>query len=297
MNLHQKAQELLPLYVSAGLDEDQRRMVARHLEACAECRADLGLWEVAADEVSQSSRVMEAPPQVIERALESIHALRSNRRSPLLRGRQLLLAQVPLVRRDIWPASAGVMAIGFVCAILLKSEAAIQLVAPLLAAACIAVVYGRENDPAVELALSTPTSPWQILLARLALVFGYNLILALAASLALLPVLPGSLLGNLILGWLGPMTFLSAVALAFSLWLSNDGAIAVTYLAWIGSWVAGSLLNDPKGPFDPAPFLPLLSLYHQLWSSPNLLLILSVPVLLLALWSVKNQERSLPRLA
>jgi hypothetical protein len=200
------------------------------------------------------------------------------------------------VQRDIWPASAGIMAIGLVCAFLLKSEAAIQILAPLLAAACIAVAYGRENDPAVELALTTPTSPWQILLARLALVFGYNLVLALAASLALLPVLPGSLLGSLILGWLGPMTFLSTVALAFSLWLGNDGAIAVTYLAWIGNWIAGSLLSDPKAPFDPAPFLPLLSLYQQLWSSPILLLLLSLPFLLLALWSVKNQERSLPRL-
>jgi hypothetical protein len=102
------------------------------------------------------------------------------------------------------------------------------------------------------MALATPTSPWQILVARLALVFGYNLVLALAASLALLPVLPGSLLGSLILGWLGPMTFLSAVALAFSFWLGNDGTIAVTYPAWIGKWIAGSLLNDPKAPLSGA---------------------------------------------
>jgi anti-sigma factor RsiW len=46
MNNHRRAQELLPQYVSAGLDEAHSRIVAQHLEVCAECQADLALWEV-----------------------------------------------------------------------------------------------------------------------------------------------------------------------------------------------------------------------------------------------------------
>ena len=59
----------------------------------------------------------------------------------------------------------------------------------MIAAACVSFIYGPENDLAYELALSTPTSPRTILLARLALVFGYNLGLVPIATLGLQPAL------------------------------------------------------------------------------------------------------------
>jgi hypothetical protein len=253
------------------------------------------LWQDVAGEIQETNEFVQLPAAVFPRALSQIRT--TNRRSPILQAVQLILVQIPLVRSEIWPASAAVMAIGFAIAVLLQNAAAIQVIAPFVAAGCIAMIYGQENDPALELALATPTSPWQILVARLAIVFGYNLVLAGIASLALLPVLPGTLLSSLILGWLGPMTFLSAAALAFSLWLGNDAGILITSLAWVGKLVAAGLLGHPDRPLFTTVTWEVLMAYQRFWASPMLLLLLALAFFILALWTVHNQERSLPRYA
>jgi hypothetical protein len=104
---------------------------------------------------------------------------------------QLVASQVPLVRREIWPASTVVMAIGAAVSLTTAGRVgatpgtALALLAPLAAALGIAMIYGEENDPALELALTSPTSPRLIVLARLVLVLAWDLGLAIAASLAL----------------------------------------------------------------------------------------------------------------
>ncbi|HPL30514.1 MAG TPA: zf-HC2 domain-containing protein, partial [Anaerolineae bacterium] len=205
--------ELLPLYAAGTLGEDERRAVATHLAACADCRAELALWQQVGGAVVAEDRALRAPsPALVEGAL-----LRARRRSlaehlaglqrpvgwpPVTRAWALLGAQVPLVRREIWPASALVMAIGCVVAILQGGSQAgffIQALAPLVAAAGLAMIYGPENDPSLELALATPTSPRQVLLARLVVVFGYDLALGLMATAGLVTVVPPALLGSVVL--------------------------------------------------------------------------------------------------
>ena len=116
--------------------------------------------------------------------------------APLLRATSLLHAQAYLVRREMWPASAIIMAISTVVTYLFGKTEVIYFIAPLVAAASLAAIYGPEHDPASELTLATPTSPWKVLLARLTLVHAYNLLLALAASLFLLLLIPPELLGR-----------------------------------------------------------------------------------------------------
>jgi hypothetical protein len=293
MSEHARINDLLPLYISGGLDEAARRAVEAHLPHCRVCRADLLLWQAVEEEVTAAPGA--TPPAVVERALLDIRTAEragSRWRRPARRAWQILRSQVGLVRRDIWPASAAVMALGYITAVLVGEVRVIGALAPMLAAGSIAAIYGAENDPALELALATPTSPRQILLARMALVFGYNLILALAATLALLPMVPAAMLGGLILGWLAPMAFLSALALTLSLVVGTGSAITVVYVAWLARPLVVSL-PETLSPAMAGVRLALAG-YTRLWASPALLLALAAILLAIALWRVGRQENSRP---
>jgi len=290
MNQHQKVNDLLPLYVSGSLDETRRRIVESHLPVCAECRAGLDLWQGVSEEVVLINRKLAAPPDLAARALRQIGARRS--RPPFYRRAwQLLLSQVPLMRREIWPASAAILALGLAIVFLVDFPVnVIPYLAPLVAAAGLAVIYSPEHDPAYELARSTPTSPRQILLARMTLVFGYNLLLTVIASLILLPFTPGQILGGLIVDWLAPMTFLSSAALLLSLLIGSGNAISVTYLAWLAKIFSDATAPGPgAGGFYPW-IRPVLEAYLQLWANSTGLLLLSAILITLSLWLVGKPE-------
>jgi hypothetical protein len=184
------------------------------------------------------------------------------------------------------------MAMGTIVTYLLGNDEVIRFIAPLVAAASLAAIYGPEHDPASELTLATPTSPWKVLLARLTVVHAYNLALALAASLFLLVVIPPGLLGALILGWLGPMTFLSGLALLLSLWIGTSSSVAIAYGLW--------LIQFPRFELSLAPsttWLAVVETYRQFWSSPLLLIGLGLLLLVIALWTVRwSAPRQLRRL-
>jgi hypothetical protein len=207
----------------------------------------------------------------------------------------LLIGQAPVVRRELWPASAIVILIGVAVAYLLGDYMVIGVLAPLVAAAGLAVLYGPENDPAIELAMSCPTSLRQILLARVALVFGYNLLIALLASLVTKSLAPPGLLGSIILSWLGPMAFLSASALLLSIWIGANNAITLTYIAWMAQFVPN--LQLPGVSRSPQWLASVAQAYQQFWSSPTLLLGAAFALLVLAIWSTTRSGQKLPHLA
>jgi len=283
MNEHQRYEDRLPLYAAGQLEPLERAEMERHLHDCAECRADLDLWRAVGIEVAASSSQTSAPPGLSERALARLHAPSPLRRA-LLRASSLLHAQAYLVRREMWPASAIIMAISTLVTYLSGKMEFVYFIAPLVAAASLAAIYGPENDPASELTLATPTSPWKVLLARLTLVHAYNLFLALAASLFLLLLIPPDLLGTLIVGWLGPMTFLSALALLLSLWIGTSNSIAIAYGLWLIQFPRYELSIDPS---TTAAWLPFLEAYRQFWGSPLLLIGLGILLLGIALWTVR----------
>ncbi len=294
MNEHEQLVEWLPLYVTGRLNAADRQAVERHLVACADCRAEVALWRAVATEIVAADQALSAPPDLAARALARLPT-RAHRPARLRQALALLQAQAPLLRRELWPATALVFVLGYCVARMAGATQFIQAFAPLVAAASFSIIYGPEHDAAAELTLATPTSPWQILLARLTLVFGYDLLLALAASFGLMPLLPPAGLGALILSWLGPMAFLSALALVLSLWIGTENAITLTYGAWLVRWLATA---------TPTPLSPLVSLtslagffrlYERFWETPLLLLALAGLLLALALWLAGRMERSLPR--
>ena len=303
MKPHERIAELLPLHAAGQLNEADRTEVELHLDGCAVCRSELELWRAVSAEVVAADRAVIPPAGMAEGALRRVRSgtissttvpsasfPASRFRSKALRLFALLRAQAFLVRREMWPASAAVMAIGIAVTFLVDKVEVLRFIAPLVAAASLAAIFGPEHDPACELTLATPTSPWKVLLARLTLVHGYNLLLALAASLFLLIIVPPEALGALILGWLGPMTFLSALALLLSLWIGTGNSVAVAYALWLLKFPRFELALSPAAA---AAWTPVLEAYRRFWGSPLLLIGLGVVLLLLALWSV---GRSTPRL-
>jgi hypothetical protein len=149
---------------------------------------------------------------------------------------QLLRAELRLVRRSVWVASALVMA----CAVWLAvaggdggGATALSLIAPLVAVAGVAGVYGPQRDPAFEALAITVTSPRLVLLARVTLVFAYDLALALATSAVVRLIAPEVGLVELIVAWLGPMTLLAALSLLLAMWIGPNVSITVAASLWV----------------------------------------------------------------
>ena len=280
MNAHQYYEDLLPLYAAGQLEEKEHDEIDRHLETCAACRTDLDLWRVIRTEIVAADSRVRAPAGVAGRALERVHAPSAFRRA-ILQTANLLISQAYLVRREMWPSAAILMFMGVAVIFLVQKVVIIQYLAPLVAAASLAAIFGPDHDPAYELTLATPTSPWKVLLARLALVHGYNLLLALTASLFILFMVPPDTLGRLVLGWLGPMTFLPALALFLSLWTGTGNGVMAAYGLWLlqfisPTWMPGVLASL---------FAPVVEAYRSFWASPLLLVLAGLVLLVAALWS------------
>ena len=288
MSEHDRYADLLPFYASGQLNQDEILKIEKHLANCVNCQADLALWRAVGSEIRTSSSAIQAPAGLAGRVLTQVQMPSSFRRA-LRRTFNLLRIQAYLVRREMWPSSAILMMIGVAATLLAKEAMLIHYLAPLVAAASLSALFGPENDPACELTLATPTSPWKVLLARLALVHGYNLMLTLIASLFLLLIIPPDILWTFILGWLGPMTFLPALALLFSLWTGSGNSVAIAYGLWLVQFISPSWL-----PATLANLLtPIMEAYRQFWASPLLLIAAGLMLLAAALWSA---GRAAPRL-
>jgi hypothetical protein len=301
MRDHTTARDLLPLLASGALSEDERAKVMAHLRECAGCRSELAFWQEVRGAVIGQAEVLPTPGVApLAGALTRIRRERTT--SPLSRmvgmsasvafAWQLLRAQAPLVRRDLWPTSALVMALGLVIAFIAPAEeqagAVVGALAPLIAAAGVALVSDPEQDPARELTLATPTSPRQILLARLALVFGYDFALALAATVALVAFIPPSLLGGIALGWLGPMAFLAALALTLSLKLGTGVAIGISFSLWLSRWIGRDIFSASG--FFPDGLTALARACDSAWTNTPLLLGLACSLLVVSIWLAGRQE-------
>lgn len=236
MNQHDKIQDLLTEYVAGELTDMQCQQVEAHLEVCEDCREEVRLWQDVSTVMAEDFKPQVPPQAVLQRALEEIH--RPPRQIPWLRPLRILRAQVPLVQREIWPASLLVMLLGFVVTIIADKVWFLYAMAPLVSAAGMAFLYGKEQDPAYELVLSTPVSQMQLVLARSGLVFGYNLVLTLVFSLGLSLAYSPGIVFPLVAGWLAPMTFLSMLGLFLSLVTSSGNAVIAAYFLWLGKFLA-----------------------------------------------------------
>ncbi|WP_214318231.1 hypothetical protein [Nonomuraea sediminis] len=178
--------------------------------------------------------------------------LRVHAVSPARRAWLLLCMEARLVHPAVWAASLLVMAVCGGLALMhgVVPDVLLELSAPLVAGLGVAGLYGPEQDRAFELVAATPTSPRLVLLARVTLVYGYDLAIALAVSgLLWLSGKASDGPAALIASWLGPMTLLAALSLLLAVCWNPAGAIGVTLGVWI--WIAlpyiGARTPQPAG--------------------------------------------------
>lgn len=201
----------------------------------------------------------------------------------------LLRAQFRVVRREIWAASALVIALGVVVTFGTYQDDALSpltVLAPVVAAFGVALLYDDDLALMFELEESTPTSVRLLLLTRLTLVFCFNLILGLAGSVLLAAVRADVLLWPLILSWLAPMAFLSALAFWLSI-VSGDSVAGMMFslLIWAMHVVFGS------GPIT-SPITSVLSLPGLGDAAMRpVLIIVALLLLLVAMVMVGRTER------
>lgn len=282
--------DLLPAYLNGTLKSGELR-VEEHLRSCPACRTELASWEVIRGAVELSQEGTPAPPQaVLAGALAEVKAGEAVHPSPgsrLSLAWQLLVGQLPLVRREIWLASALTVGLGCLVALLLADPsvagASLAVLAPVVAAVGVSLVYGPENDTSLEVALSTPTPPRLVLLARLVLVYGYDLALALVASGVVTLAHGDTSLWQLVSLWIGPMFFLSSLALLLSLFLGPTPAIVTAVTLW-----ATKLLATGDGAFFAPTWADRI---ESFWQANPVLLPLAAALLVVAVSLAPRLER------
>ena len=277
---HDRVRDLLAEFAAGAAGPAERRLVNEHLVSCSACAAELAEWQAVRDGVRAAAPVVSAPgPQLVAAVLDRSGAAPASVPVPAAPDRfadprrrvrhavAVLFGQLPLVRRRLWLASALVMALGAAIAAAGTGDSAglvLALVAPLVTAAGLAVVYGPDVDPGLELVAATPTSPRIVLLARLTLVFGYDLLLALVASGVLVGFGVAGGVWALISAWFGPMALLSGLSFGVSLWLGPNVAVAAAMTVWALRLLASKTIG----------LLPLsvAHLVEYLWSTNGITL-------------------------
>jgi hypothetical protein len=164
-----------------------------------------------------------------------------SRRERLLMWYPLMLmrTQARVVSREILLASALVIALGVLVTLTTSvtsfgGMSALTVIAPMVAAVGIALLYDRDAERMLELEDTTRTTARQLLLARLTLVFGFDTLLGLIGSIVLVIFRSELSLMPLVLSWLAPMTFLSGLAFLLSVLLIEALYAAVFSLSlWV----------------------------------------------------------------
>ena len=202
----------------------------------------------------------------------------------------VLKKQVPIIHLSIWLAAPLVIFFGagltFYDIIILHvigiaSNWSLPLFATVSAAASAAFIYGIENDSGFELTLSTPTSMRLVMLCRMFLVIGYNVILAAIAS-TVIAVAHGGGLWQIIQMWLGPMLLLSTFTLALSMLLGSWVSLLVSIILETGQ---AFLLNVDK-------HMTLIQLNPaNIWQTNPMMLILAILFIAFAILYAPRQPR------
>ncbi len=151
----------------------------------------------------------------------------------------VLRGQVRVIYGELWLASALVMALGLLVTLGMFGGASgdvmiFALLAPLVSAAGIGLLYDSDTAHHMEIEAATPASTRLILLARLVLVFSFNLGLSLTGSVVLSIAHTEVSLWLLVLSWLGPMAFLSALAFFLSVYFAEA---LVGEVVALGLWI------------------------------------------------------------
>ncbi|MDQ2902578.1 MAG: zf-HC2 domain-containing protein [Chloroflexota bacterium] len=287
----------LPAYLNGTLEPAGVERVRAHLLQCEVCQHELAAWQTIKDAASMAIASAPFPSaslleQVWARIDPPVREVVTQRRSAwhvLLYLWRVFSRQVPLIHKSIWPASALVMAFGCFLSVMSlhtygrrgHAELILALFLPVVAAAGVAFIYGSENDSALEITLSTPTSIRIVMLCRMFLVIAYNFMLAVLAS-AVFASFDGGGVVPLVQLWLGPMLLLSSLSLLLTLLIGSLFAV----LGVVAMELAQALpANAVQGMLE---FHLSLSAW---WQTNPLMLCLAVVLIVFAVLYAPRQPR------
>ncbi|HEU5198380.1 MAG TPA: hypothetical protein VFU32_02015 [Ktedonobacterales bacterium] len=149
----------------------------------------------------------------------------------------LARAQVSLFSLSFWLVSAFVTLLGAIVVLTIPSledpSFYLRAVGPLLAYLGTVSAFRGTQLRVLEFELVCLPTPWQLALARLVIVLGYDVGLGLALCLAFWAGGAGQALA-LLISWFMPLLLVAGLALLLSLRLSIQAAAALAY----GSWLA-----------------------------------------------------------
>ena len=237
--------DLLPAYANGRLDPLETRHVQEHLLHCATCRTELATWETIRDMAQFAASSTPLPSaSVLEQALAQIDAQTAHPDWQQAVKRMLthfwlvFTRQVPIIHKSIWYVTPLIILFACVLALIGPGESVIRLHSAelvlslfitVVGAAGVAFIFGSEHDAGFELTLTTPTSMRTVMLSRVALVLGYNIALAALAS-ALVTLVHGGGLWDVVQLWLGPLILLTSVSLVLSLTIGSVFALVASLM-------------------------------------------------------------------
>lgn len=243
----------------------------------------LAQWQAGRAAHARRGQIMAQLHEAAARRQRTGHLDRWLEWRPLL----LLRAQVPVVQREIWLASTFLMTLGAVLTLLtahlVSGSLTFVLLAPIIAASGIASLYNDETEQVMELERAMPDPVGAILLARMALVFGFDTLLGVIASLVITALEPALLLWPFVLSWLAPMALLSSLAFLISvIWRDSVAGILASMSLWCGYHIwrlasAGFKFTGNHELIEAAPYLMLAAML----------------LAGLALWLVEHRESGL----
>ncbi len=276
---HPPAASILALLAGAG--EADAATIRVHLRSCASCDSVAQDWLRLREALASWSGSLPAPrplavpspaarPPVTVRAW---HAL------------TVVAAQVPVVRRQVWAATALVAGVGCLVVALtgVVAGTVLALTAPVTAALGLAVIYGPDSDPCAEISLSCPVPPRTVLLARLVVVAGYDLAVGFAATLLLAGTGSGGGVWSLVTMWLGPLLAMSALSVLLS----------VVFRSWAGIVTALCLWTVRVVIMSPAHPAVLAAATGWLWSTTPTTAAVAAAAVAVAVFAVGRRETSL----
>jgi len=291
--------DVLPEYVNGRLDPANTDRVREHLRDCEACQFELSSWETIRG--ASQFAVASAPTpsaQILDQVWAKIDApavqeVTTHRRSAgdmLSHFWPVFRKQIGIIHKSIWIASAMVMIFGCILVLFAISsnhshirdaQLLLALFASVTGASGVAFIYGAEHDAGFELTLSTPTSIRIVMLCRMILVVGYNLLLSAVAS-TILALSYGGGPWEIIQLWLGPMLLLASISLALSLMVGS--AIALLF----------SLILEATQALPPYMEKGLIGLQlarPELWQTNPTILLLAALFLVFAIFYAPRQPR------
>src|SRR5215470_7785419 len=76
---HEEYKQMIPAHALSALDPADDRMLTNHLVECSECRGEFDEWQETAAALALGSDVMEPSPQLRERILVEVRALKTSK--------------------------------------------------------------------------------------------------------------------------------------------------------------------------------------------------------------------------